>query len=117
VHYSNGPDGWHPDGLENDLLFERGNKRGGVGVVTSMSGRKLKEGLLFIPLLPAGGKVPYLPLDFHGDLGLLAGYISNGFAVGFYGDGGVQGGPVQAGGDGGWSVNFTSAATCLKGMQ
>jgi hypothetical protein len=56
VHYRKGPGGWHPDGLEKDLLFEGGNKRAGVGVVTDMSGRKPKEGLFFLPLLPAGGK-------------------------------------------------------------
>jgi RHS repeat-associated protein len=76
VHYSNGPDGWHPDGLENDLLFEGGSKRFGGGGVTDMSGRKPKEALFFLPLLPAGRKIPGLPLDLHGDLGLLLGYIA-----------------------------------------
>ena len=117
VHYSNGHDGWHVNQLENDLLFEGGDKQRGFGVVTDLSGRKPKEGLVFVPLLPVEGKAPYLPLDIHGDLGFVGGVGSNGFSFGFYGDAGGQLGGLQGAGGGGWSVNFTSAATCLKGMQ
>ncbi len=113
VHYSNGPDGWHVDGLDSSQLYEVGGDRIGGGVV--MKGRKPEEGLVFLPLLEEGGNFGLAKGE--AELDLLLGYSNNGLAMGFYGDGLGGGGPFRVGGGGGWAVNFTSAATCLQQMR
>jgi RHS repeat-associated protein len=113
VHYVNGPGGPRIAGLESDLLFEGGNKNGGFGVVTDMTGRKAKEGLVFVPVSKIEGGIPHV-LNGHAELGFVGGLGKDGVAIGFYGEGQVQAGSVAGALGGGWALNVTSLTTCMK---
>jgi RHS repeat-associated protein len=118
VHYANKGGSWQADGMESDTLYEAFGEHWGGGVV--MHGRKPKEALLFPPS-------PYHPkfnrrfgpvkVRAEAGLGPLIGYSTDGISIGFYGDVGLGGAVGNYGGGfgfgGGWSVTFSSAASCV----
>ena len=121
VHYQDTSDqGWHVAGMETDSLFEFSlEKAGGVGLV--LSGRKphLKESLWFPPSpYKVDRKAALGPLKGHVEAGLapLIGYDGDHFSIGFFGDLAGEGGAGDCGGGGGggagWSLTFSSAASC-----
>ena len=122
VHYSNSSaQGWHVDGMESDILVEAAGDKGGVGVV--LDGRKptkVKEGLVFVPLRGKEKKFDLGPVkgEVGAELGLLGAVSDDGLSIGFYGEGALGGkvGNYGAGGalGGGWSVTFSSAASCAS---
>jgi RHS repeat-associated protein len=122
VHYSNtNAQGWHVDGMESDILVEGAYHGYGGGVV--LDGRKpskVKEGLAFVPLRGGDADINAGPAELEGsaELGGLAAYSKDGVSIGFYGEvgGGVGVGNSGIGGavGGGWSVTFSSAASCAS---
>lgn len=122
VHYSNNSaQGWHVDGMESDILVEVSNNGYGGGVVLDGRKHKIKEALAFVPTpYHRGGHVNAGPLELQGEAGIggILAYGQDGLSIGFYGEveGGAGAGKYGAGGGigGGWSVTFSSAATCAS---
>ncbi len=118
VQYANNGGNWQVHGMESDTLYEAFGEHWGGGAV--MHGRKPAEALLFPPS-PYHAKrtlaLGPLKLRAEGGLGPLIGYGNDGISIGFYGDVGLGGGIGNYGGGGalggGWSVTFSSAASCV----
>ena len=112
VHYSGSSTGWHVAGRASGGLVETAGHRVGVGVLFGGQGNGNTEGLGFFQLL--GGTLGVPDADVHAGLGLVVGYGSDGFTVGYYGDASGSFGPGNAGGGAGWTITFSSATTCAK---